>query len=83
MKGNIVLILKPQSARGSAMKRKITESPFVFEFEYDSNDEGHLCYEHLICQLEDCADMLKVLYPQYSCSYLITHVGMINRQKVH
>jgi len=61
------------SKKGSAMKKKLTKSPFILEFEHGCNNEGYWCYEHMVCQLEDCADMLKVLYLQNDFLFLFDH----------
>jgi len=53
------------SKKGSAIKGKLTISPFMKEFEYGSTGEGYWCYEHMVLQLKDCVNVLKVLYPQF------------------
>jgi hypothetical protein len=52
------------SKRGNAVKAPLTESPFVREFEYGVNAQGYWSYEHMVMQLEDCIDCLKVVYPK-------------------
>ena len=59
--------------KDSAMKKKDAKSPFVLEFEYGCNNEGYWCYENMVCLLEDCTDVLKVLYPQYDFFSLFDH----------
>jgi hypothetical protein len=39
-------------------------------FEYGASNEGYLCYEQMILQLEDCLDVLKTLHPQYDFLFL-------------
>ena len=53
-----------KSNRGNTKKTALTSSPFVLEFEYGANAEGYWVYEHMVLQLEDCVDCLKVLYPE-------------------
>jgi hypothetical protein len=52
-----------KSKCGSTKKAALTSSPFVLEFEYGANAEGYWVYEHMVLQVEDCVDCLKVLYP--------------------
>jgi hypothetical protein len=54
-------------------KKALTKSPFVFEFECGANGEGYWVYEHMVLQLEDCIDCLKVLYPQHAFLFLLNH----------
>lgn len=50
-------------------------SPFVIEFEYGSGEsgKGYWDYDHLVVQLEDCVDVLKVLYPDHECLFQFDH----------
>ena len=57
----------------SANKMPLTESPFIRELEYGSKREGYWSYEHMVIQLEDCIDCLKVLCPQYEFVFLLDH----------
>jgi hypothetical protein len=50
--------------RGSEYKQPLMQSPFVLEFEYGASAEGYWTYDSMVLQLEDCADILKTLYPQ-------------------
>jgi len=43
---------------GSAMKKQLTKSPYVLEFKYSCKNEEYWCYGHMVCQLEDCTDVL-------------------------
>ena len=38
-------------------------------------------YQHMVLQLEDCIDCLKVLYPQFDFLFLFDHSCRYNRQK--
>jgi hypothetical protein len=58
---------------GSAVKRPLTSSPFVLEFEYGASAEGYWTYEAMVLQLEDCADVIKTLYPQFQFLFLFDH----------
>ncbi len=39
-------------------------------------------YEHMVLQLEDCVDCLKVLYPQHDFLFLLDHSCGHDRQRV-
>jgi hypothetical protein len=59
--------------RGTVEKQPLTMSPFVLEFEYGTSDEGYWTYGSMILQLEDCADVVATLYPQYQFLFLFDH----------
>jgi hypothetical protein len=59
--------------RGHELKQPLTISPFVLEFEYGASAEGYWTYDSMVLQLEDCADVLKTLYPQYDFLFLFDH----------
>jgi hypothetical protein len=51
--------------------------------EYGVSKEGYWTYDRMSLQLEDCIDVLKVIYPQYSyvfylttCAVMIVNVRM-------
>ena len=67
--------------RGTAIKSPLTCSIFIREFEYESKGEGYWSYEHMVIQLEDCIDCLKVLYPQYDFAFLLDHSCGYDRQR--
>ena len=46
---------------GTDVKKDLTSLPFVVEFEYGASNEGYWRYEHMVCQMEDCRDVLAVL----------------------
>jgi hypothetical protein len=69
------------SKRGSANKKDLTNSPFVLEFEYGTNYEGYWSYEHMVLQMEDCVDCLKVIAPQYDYLFLFDHSCGHDKQK--
>jgi hypothetical protein len=52
---------KAEKAKGGLVKKDLLSNSFVVEFEYGANSEGYWCYEHMVLQLEDCMDCLKVL----------------------
>ena len=62
-------------------KAQLTKSPFVFEFDCGANLEGYWMYQHMVLQLEDCIDCLKVLYPQFDLLFLFDHSCGHNRQE--
>jgi hypothetical protein len=47
-------------------KQELKESPFIKYFESGMNNEGYWGYSHMVTQLEDCVDCLKVMYPQFN-----------------
>lgn len=55
------------------MKPKLTDSPFVQEFEYGASSKGYWTYESMVLQLEDCVDVLKMLYPEFQFLFLFDH----------
>ena len=54
-------------------KKEIIESPFVKYFEIGANNEGYWGYNHMVLQLEDCVDCLKVVYPHLEFVFLFDH----------
>jgi hypothetical protein len=54
-------------------KKEIEESPFVKYFELGANNEGYWGYNHMVLQLEDCVDCLKVVYPHLDFVFLFDH----------
>ena len=42
-------------------------------FDYGINQEGYWSYNHMITQLEDCIDCLKVLYGGYDYVFFFDH----------
>jgi TfoX/Sxy family transcriptional regulator of competence genes len=59
--------------RGTADKQPLTMSPFVLQFEYGASAEGYWTYDSMVLQLEDCADVVTTLYPQYQFLFLFDH----------
>jgi hypothetical protein len=58
---------------GTGEKKDLLSRPFVVEFEYGANYEGYWCYEHLVLQLEDCVDCLKVISSQFKFLFMFDH----------
>jgi hypothetical protein len=50
--------------RGKADKTPLERSPFIVVFDYGEANEAYWCYERMVLQMEDCADVLRTLYPQ-------------------
>ncbi len=50
-------------------------------FEYGADSDGYWNYSHMVLQLEDCADVLKHLYPQYDCLFLFDHSSGHDKQR--
>ena len=60
---------------GSNLKQPLKSSPFLKKFEYGNgeSDEGYWNYDHLAVQLEDCCDVLEILYPDYAYMFQFDH----------
>ncbi len=48
----------------SKVKRPLTTSPFIQEFEYGQSNQRYWMYRLMVCQLDDCIDVLNVLFGQ-------------------
>ncbi len=62
-------------------KKPLTCSPFVRTFEYGADSDGYWNYNHMVLQLEDCADVLNHLYPQYDYLFLFDHSSGHDKQR--
>ena len=62
-----------QNKRGNAIKKPLTDSPFVINFEYGNQAEGYWNYDSMVIQFEDCVDCMKVLYPHYDFVFMFDH----------
>jgi hypothetical protein len=59
---------------GTTKKKNLQESPFVRMFEYGANKDGYWTGNHMIVQLEDCIDCLKVIHgDNYDFVFLFDH----------
>ena len=58
---------------GKVLKDNLLESQFVKEFEYGAFGKGYWCYQQMVPQLEDCMDVLKVVYPQFDFLFLFDY----------
>ena len=47
---------------GSAEKKELVTSPFVRCLEHGKGKDGHWSCNHMVFQLEDCADVFKVVF---------------------
>ncbi|KAL7528778.1 hypothetical protein ACHAXR_003942, partial [Thalassiosira sp. AJA248-18] len=57
----------------TAKKKKLTESPFVRLFEFGGSN-GYWTGNHMVVQVEDCIDCLKVIYgSQFDFVFLFDH----------
>jgi hypothetical protein len=54
---------------GISLKKPLKSSPFSIMFEYRKDKAGFWGYNHMVVQLEDCADCLHILFP-----------GIVNRR---
>lgn len=60
--------------KGTEFKQLLnTNTPFVKEFEYRASNEGYRCYEHMVLQMEDCIDVMRVLKPDFDILFLFDH----------
>jgi hypothetical protein len=51
---------------GTAEKSALKSRPFMTFFQYGKGKSGYWRYDHMVSQLEDCVDCLKVLFPHPS-----------------
>ena len=68
--------------KGTTEKQNLLTDPFVVEFEYGASNEGYWNYERMVLQLEDCVDVVKVLWPQYDCLFLFDHSCGHDKQRI-
>jgi hypothetical protein len=55
-------------------KKPLTSTPFIQEFEYGKNNDGYWTYQWMVCQLDDCVDVLKTLFGnQYDFLFMFDH----------
>jgi hypothetical protein len=70
---------------GSSAKDLFDEdtNPFVRYFHFGANKQGYWSYEHLIVQLEDCVDVLKVVLDlgNYEVRFMVDHSCGHDRQR--
>jgi hypothetical protein len=57
---------------GTTVKPKLTSMPFSRLLEYGANHTGYWSYKHMVLQLEDCVDCLKILYPTFDFVFYLT-----------
>ena len=69
------------AVHGNSNKQKLTSSPFVIEFDYGKDGEGYWDYNHMVMQLEDCADAVRVLHLAYEYIFLFDHSCGHNKQR--
>ena len=48
--------------RGNDDKGPLKSSPFIRSLEYGANLDGYWGYDNMVEQLEDCIDVIKILY---------------------
>ena len=66
---------------GSALKKDLKKSPFLVYFEYGESKEGYWNYGHMVCQFEDCVDVLKILHPTYHFVFLFDQSSGHSKQR--
>lgn len=68
--------------RKHSTKADLKESPFVVYFNYGANNEGYWTYDHMVLQMEDCVDVLKVRYGEtFDYMFLVDHSCGHDRQR--
>ena len=45
---------------GKNRKKELTSNPFVVEFDYGTNKDGYWGYNHMVLQMEDYIDVLRM-----------------------
>ena len=55
------------------MKPPLAESPFVRHLDYGSGKDGYWTYRHMVIQIEDCIDCLKVTHPDFDYVFELDH----------
>jgi hypothetical protein len=65
----------------NGVKKRLTGSPFIRQFEYGANLEGYWNYQHFVLQVEDCVDVLNYLFPCYEVLLLVDHSCGHDRQR--
>jgi hypothetical protein len=58
---------------GTSSKADLKTSPFTRKLTYGANKDGYWSYEHMVVQLEDCLDVLQVLFPTFDFLFLFDH----------
>ena len=70
---------------GTAKKKTLNSSSFVIEFEHGANNKGYWQYDHMVTQVEDCRDILKVMmqdWDQYcEVHFMLDHSQNHNKHK--
>jgi hypothetical protein len=62
------------ATRQTKTKKPLTISPFIQEFEYGQSNQGYWTYQWMVCQLDDCVDVLNVIFgEQYEFLFLFDH----------
>jgi hypothetical protein len=67
--------------RGKTYKDPFNNSPFVLQFEYGANNQGYWKDDHVVLQMEDCIDVVKVLWPNFDFLFLFDHSGGHDRRR--
>ena len=65
-----------------SIKKPLIKHPFIQEFKYGVAKDGYWSYEHLVCQLNDCMDVMKALYPQFYIKFNVDHSCGHDRQRL-
>ena len=60
---------------GDSKKKELKpgDNPFVQYFNYGAAKDGYWSYEHLVCQIENCQDVLSALYKDFDVRYNVDH----------
>ena len=63
-------------------KEELKESPFIKYFEFGMDNEGYWGCSHMVTQLEDCVDCVKVMYPQFDFIFLFDHSSGHSKKRI-
>ena len=66
---------------GSPMKGDLNTSPFLHELEYGKIFEGYWTYNHMVVQLEDCIDVLTIIYPDFDFVVFLNNSNGHNKMR--
>jgi hypothetical protein len=62
------------TAMATRQHKPLTTSPFIQEFEYGKNNDGYWTYKRMVCQLDECVDILKSLFRnRYDFLFMFDH----------
>jgi hypothetical protein len=71
------------AVNGNSNKQQLTKNPFMTEFEYGVAGQGYWDYNHMVLQMEDCIDVLRLLrgVQKYDFQFLYDHSSGHDKQR--